>query len=448
MSSIDEKLPRALNRFSWFFTIFLLGYFVHASGAWPHNIISNGVEAFRDLTAHAKSYLGMFPTRQAAFRPGADAGVTVNKPDKVEPGVTFLAGIEGERNIMKLVDGEGNELHRWMVPFYKAIPNLDHIMPAHLRPMNESMTHIHGAHVYPDGSIVFNFDYHGLVSIDACSNIQWTKSQMTHHAVTGAQDGTVWVLSRHHHTAPVDRLPILKPPFFEDTLLQLSRDGKVMREISLPGLMIKNDLAATLTATGTLDPVTQFDDFMHNNDIEILTADKAAAFPLFEAGDIALSMRDLNMIVVFDPDTETVKWHHVGPWLRQHDPDFLPDGTISVFDNRWAGSHNIESFGGSRILRIDPVTRKVTTAYRSGKDQPRFFTHIMGVHQTFASGNILIAQPTYGRVFEVTRDGEIVWEYINRLNKDYLGHVTIAEKFPTNYFTFDKKACTNNGGRS
>ena len=72
----------------------------------------------------------------------------------------------------------------------------------------------------------------------------------------------------------------------------------------------------------------------------------------------------------------------------------------------------------------------------------------MGVHQKFASGNILIAQPTYGRVFEVTRDAEIVWEYINRLNKDYLGHVTIAEKFPTNYFTFDKKACTNNGGRS
>jgi hypothetical protein len=228
MSSIDEKLPRALNRFSWFFTIFLLGYFVHASGAWPHNIISNGVEAFRDLTVHAKSYLGMFPTRQAAFRPGTDAGVTVNKADKVEPGVTFLAGIEGEHNIMKLVDGDGNELHRWMVPFYKAIPNLDHIMPAHLRPMNESMTHIHGAHVYPDGSIVFNFDYHGLVSIDACSNIQWTKSQMTHHAVTGAQDGTVWVLSRHHHTAPVDRLPILKPPFFEDTLLQLSRDGALL----------------------------------------------------------------------------------------------------------------------------------------------------------------------------------------------------------------------------
>ena len=226
---------------------------------------------------HAKSYLGMFPTRQAAFCPGTDAGVTVNKSDKVEPGVTFLAGMEGERNIMKL--GDGNKLHRWMVPFYKAIPNLDHIMPAHLRPMNESMTHIRGAHVYSDGSIVFNFDCHGLVSIDSCSNIQWTKSQMTHHAVTGAQDGTVWVHSRHHHTAPVDRLPILKPPFFEDTLLQLSRDGKVMREISLPGLMIKNDRVATLTATGTLDPVTQLDDFMHNNDIEILTADKARPSP-------------------------------------------------------------------------------------------------------------------------------------------------------------------------
>ncbi len=445
---LQTKLPVVLNRFAWFLVVLLLGYTVHAKQVWPHPVIDDGVKAFTDLSLHAKSYLGFFPTRSAVYKPGSESGVTINKPDKVVPGNVFLAGIMGKRNVMKLIAADGRELHRWSVPFYSAITKLDHIEPVQLRPLNESMTHIHGAHVYRDGSVVFNFDFHGLVSVDACSNIQWVQARMAHHAVTGASDGTLWVLSRQHHNQPSARLPLLKPPFFEDQLLQLSRDGKVLREISLPELFDKNDLHALASATGTLDPENQHDDFMHTNDIEILTEAKAAAFPQFEAGDMALSMRDLNLVLVLDPETEKVKWHQTGPWLRQHDPDFLADGTISVFDNRWGGVDNIDRLGGSRIIKIDPQTRKVATVYQSKKGQPQFFTHIMGVHQTFDNGNVLIAEPTRGRVFEVTGDGEIVWQYINRLNDDYLGHVTVAEKLPADYFTFRPGECKNKGAPS
>ncbi len=447
-SEVADQAPLALNRFAWFFAVLLLGYTIHAKQVWPYPIFKNGLEAITDIALHAKSYLGLFPTRSAVHKPGTDSGVVIHKPEKVEPGNIFLAGIFGERNLMKLMSPEGKELHRWTVPFYKAIPNLDHILPVELRPRNETMTHIHGAHVFRDGSVVFNFDYHGLVSVDACSNIQWVKPQMTHHAVTGAEDGTLWVLSRNHYDKPVAHLPLLKPPFFEDTVLHISRDGKILKEISLPKLFDKNDLHALVSATGTLEPENKYDDFLHANDIEILTAEKAAAFPQFEAGDIAISMRNVNLLIVFDPQTEKVKWTHTGPWLRQHDPDFLSDGTISVYDNRWAGIENVRRLGGSRILTIDPRTNAVKTTYQSKKNEPLFFTHIMGVHQTFESGNILIAEPTRGRVFEVTRDGEIVWQFINRLNADYLGHVTIAEKFPVDYFNFRTGQCQPKGDAS
>ena len=36
-----------------------------------------------------------------------------------------------------------------------------------------------------------------------------------------------------------------------------------------------------------------------------------------------------------------------------------------------------------------------------------------GTNQKLPNGNVLITESDYGRAFEVTTDGKIVWEYIN-----------------------------------
>ena len=46
-----------------------------------------------------------------------------------------------------------------------------------------------------------------------------------------------------------------------------------------------------------------------------------------------LSISDYNMIMIVDPRTRRVKWWKIGPWLRQHDPEFKSGGTIVVFNN-------------------------------------------------------------------------------------------------------------------
>ena len=75
------------------------------------------------------------------------------------------------------------------------------------------------------------------------------------------------------------------------------------------------------------------EDIFHPNDLDVLTAELAPAFPMFEAGDLLLSFRTPSLVVVLGADDHRVNWYQNGPWQFQHDPDFTADGTISVYSN-------------------------------------------------------------------------------------------------------------------
>ena len=65
-----------------------------------------------------------------------------------------------------------------------------------------------------------------------------------------------------------------------------------------------------------------------------LSASMADQYPLFDAGDLVVSLRHIDAVFVLDPGTREVKWSAHEPFMRQHDPDFIGEGWISVFDNR------------------------------------------------------------------------------------------------------------------
>jgi len=113
----------------------------------------------------------------------------------------------------------------------------------------------------------------------------------------------------------------------------------------------------------------------------------------------------------------------IGPFNYQHDPDFLPNGRIAVFDNRTDGAEGAR-LGGSRILSIDPVSRKTDIIYKSNPKN-YFYSEFMGKHQFLPNGNILITESLAGRIFEINSQGEVVWSYINRYDEDEI--IAISE---------------------
>ena len=65
-------------------------------------------------------------------------------------------------------------------------------------------------------------------------------------------------------------------------------------------------------------------------------------------------------------------------------------------------------------------------SYRGVPSQQFFSGHISGASR-LASGNVLVCEGTSGRLFEVTRDHEVVWEWINPfVNNNSRGEPTVS----------------------
>jgi hypothetical protein len=97
----------------------------------------------------------------------------------------------------------------------------------------------------------------------------------------------------------------------------------------------------------------------------------------------------------------------------QHHASLLDNGHFLVFDNGPAA-------GRSRILEVDPQTRQVVWSYQ-GTPPSSFFSIIGGGCQALPNGNVLITDSPRGRAFEVTREGQTVWEFFNPdLDNPYL----------------------------
>ncbi len=93
----------------------------------------------------------------------------------------------------------------------------------------------------------------------------------------------------------------------------------------------------------------------HFNKVDVLDPERAADYPGFEAGDMLISLRELNLVVVFRPSEARILWWRHGLFAAQHDASFI-EGQIEIFDNN---PHSVPP--RPRILRLDLDDQAVDT---------------------------------------------------------------------------------------
>ena len=145
-------------------------------------------------------------------------------------------------------------------------------------------------------------------------------------------------------------------------------------------------------------PMVSREEWAHTNSIQPLPN-----------GDVMVSWCHNNLIAVIDRQTGKLKFEWSGFELgHQHDFQFLENGNYMVFVN----VAPVRGPGGSKVLEFDPKTKETIWEYE-GRPKYTFSSPFISGAQRLNNGNTLICEGQWGRIFEVTQEKEVVWEYIS-----------------------------------
>ncbi len=222
---------------------------------------------------------------------------------------------------------------------------------------------------------------------------------------------------------------------YENLVLRVDEQGKIIKSFSVLQALYDAGLESAIDSTMYIKP----DDPTHLNDIVIVTEALAAKIDDVEAGDILLSLRQMKMLLILDDETGLLRWHYIGPWIYQHDPDITAEGDIVVYNNAnyWL---NFNRKPGSNLIELDPATGKTRIIYPLG-DQPGFVSELLGAHELLPNGNRLIVESRAGRVFEINPAGDIVWDFIKPYDDTYASLIAYAERVDVDFFQVDGWQC-------
>jgi Arylsulfotransferase (ASST) len=333
-------------------------------------------------------------------------GVLRYDPEHAYNGYTLFTseGIQGAF----LIDMNGRIVHEWYLP-YRAIWNKS---AAVTHPVPAKRIHWRRAYLYPNGDLLAVYEApgftpwgYGLAKMDRNSRPIWTYLAHVHHDVDVGPDGKVYTLTQDIRKDPFPDLPDIPMPVIEDFVVVLSPGGKVLKKISIYEAFAKSSYRRVME----LITSWHLGDQIHTNAIKVVTPDIASRFPFAHVGEVLLSFRRLDGIALLDLDTQKIEWFLSGPWRHQHDPQFLDNGHMLIFDN----DGGLARGGRARVLEFDPRDLQIFWQYPGADGDPNFDSPLRGSEQLLPNGNVLITESDAGELVEVTRDDKIVWEYRN-----------------------------------
>jgi len=244
-----------------------------------------------------------------------------------------------------------------------------------------------------------------------------------HHDWQKIPNGNYLILGRIN--VPKDRVPKefyglgwegksplkLSGPWYGDRITEVTPDGKIVWNWYAHDHLdtAKVHLFPAAPAWGIRDTVYR-GDWTHFNSIHYCTnpgyVDKILA-----------SNRHHNEAIMIDKKTGEVVWRWGEDILgKQHDvqmiePGLPGEGNVLIFDN---GYHSKAGTALSQVLEVDPETDEIVWSFHGISVAEGSFRswHISGC-QRLPNGNTFITEGESGRMFEVTTEGEIVWEFNN-----------------------------------
>jgi hypothetical protein len=372
-------------------------------------IPSNAKRLVKDVNINANQVENRFPSLHG-----------FNGTQNSEVSYLLLSRYDGDldEGVVELVDLTNFEvLHTWN-PDIDAFNDLVD-QTGEFKNLNRDKNNKRGRLVHPnltnDGKLLFT-DNSPLRKIDACSNLVY---QITHdrfhHSNEIDVDGNIWAPSHiYPHSLPVEKVgsDFVQDSdlyFYDNGIVKLSSDNKIIFEKSVSQIFIDNGLEYLLFAHGNhyeRDPI-------HLNDIQPVSNDGK----FWRKGDVFLSLRSQSMVLLYRPSTNKIIWKGTGPFFHQHDVDILDNHRISVFNNRSLNvANNISNIvdGHNEVIIYDFKTNEYSSYLKDSLSKNNVKTITNGLSQILPNGDLFIEETEYGRTLYFNADGSLRWTHVNR----------------------------------
>ena len=326
---------------------------------------------------------------------------------RASPGLTLFAPLGGKT--VYLIDLHGTVVHTWNLPYRPGVYG----------------------YITERGTLFYN----GQISNDtflgktpfmggAAMEVDWNGKLL-------------WEVRRpdHHHDGRLLRngnIMLLCMRQLPDDIAKRVRGGRPGTEVD--GKSIWADFLVEMTTGGKV--VWEWRSWDHlDPEKDVLTEVQGGreewthANSVFEEpdGNLLVSFREISTVVRIDRNTGKILWKLGAPPLAgQHAPYRLASGNILIFDN---GPHRLDqSFPFSRVIEVNSATNEIVWTYQEPREY-NFFSPRISNAQRLPNGNTLINEGSFGRFFEVTPEGDVVWEYVN----PHFGPPTAPAKLQDNW---------------
>ena len=323
----------------------------------------------------------------------ARTGLTANDPSLACPGYTLYAPMSG-RGEVYLLDADGNVAHQWNMPYPPGL--YGYLLP------NGNL--FYGGKVRDDGGWdIFEgmkrFKGGAMLEADWDGNIVWEhRDPYHHHDARRTETGGCLYMT-------VERMDDAAAATIKGGQTGTDANGMyadVLVEVDSNGNRIWEWHAAE-----HLDPerhVITFndlrDEWSHGNTVVPLPDNR-----------VMCSFRNISTVGIIDKASGDIVWQIGDNVLaQQHDPSLLANGNVLIYDNGSHSRHN--PLPSSRIIEVDPSTNEIVWEYRDNPPFNFFSAYISGARR-LPNGNTLITEGHFGRIFQVTPERQVVWEYIN-----------------------------------
>jgi len=260
-----------------------------------------------------------------------------------------------------------------------------------------------------DSSIIANSS-NKTYKINSKGKLIWESREFTHHSLEIDLMGEIFAPSSN-----VNKKSIIKT---SNSILNLddnfiskinSTSGKTIFRKSIGKILIENGFK-NLLFSGNAES-----DFLHTNDIQ--PAMNNSKF--WKIGDLLISLRHKSTVFLYRPSTNKVLWLKTGPWLNQHDCDFIGKNKIGVFGNDIVRPNADLLYGHNNQYIYDFETKQTSTIYTKMFQEGKIKTISEGRSDILENGDLFVEETNFGRILFGDKNG-VNAIFVDRMDKDHI----------------------------